>query len=301
MQEQLALSLHATFLSVPALCAAIIMDIEKLHSDIHSSLHSDPIASTQLDSPSPRWSIDSEGFLLDNKIYVPNTSDLRLQILQYKHNHLISGHFGQNQTMELVQQEYVWPKLRDYVKSYIKSCTTCMCSKSQRHHPYGLLKQLPIPERPWNSISMDFIKKLPMSDGSDTILVIINRLTKHLNFIPTVDTITSPMLAKLFVLHVFSKYGVPSHVTSDCGMEFISTFFRSLGKVLDMKLHFTSGYHPEGDGQTERTNQTLKQYLRVYCNYQQSNWSDLLPIVEFAYNNAPNATTGLSPDRKSVV
>ena len=108
---------------------------------------------------------------------------------------------------------------------------------------------------------MDFIKKLPMSDGSDTILVIINRLTKHLIFIPTVDTITSPMLAKLFVLHVFSKYGVPSHVTSDCGMEFISTFFRSLGKVLDMKLHFTSGYHPEGDGQTERANQTLEQYL----------------------------------------
>ena len=99
----------------------------------------------------------------------------------------------------------------------------------------------------------------------------------------------------LHILHVFSKHGVPSHVTSDCGTEFVSTFFRSLSKVLDMKIHFTSGYHPEGDGQTERANQTLKQYLQVYCNYQQSNWSDLLPIAEFAYNNAPNATTGLSP------
>ena len=142
---------------------------------------------------------------------------------------------------------------------------------------------------------MDFIKKLPMSDGSNTILVIINRLTKQLIFIPTVNTIMSPMLAKLFVLHVFSKHGVPSHVTSDCSMEFISAFFRSLGKVLDMKLHFTLGYHPEGDGQTECANQTFTQYLRVYCNYQQSNWSDLLPISEFAYNNAPNAMTGLSP------
>ena len=78
-------------------------------------------------------------------------------------------------------------------------------------------------------------------------------------------------------------------------MEFISTFFHSLSKVLDMKLHFTSGYHPEGNGQTECANQTLEQYLQVYCNYQQNDWSDLLPIAEFAYNNAPNATTGLSP------
>ena len=108
---------------------------------------------------------------------------------------------------------------------------------------------------------MDFIEKLPMSDGSDTILVIIDHLTKQSIFIPTIDTTTSPMLAKLFILHVFSKHGVPSHVTSDCGTEFVSTFFHSLGKVLDMKLHFTSGYHPEGDGQTECANQTLKQYL----------------------------------------
>ena len=140
--------------------------------------------------------------------------------------------------MELVRREYVWLKLHDSVKSYVKSCTTCMRSKSQRHHPYGLLKQLPIPEKPWNSISMDFIEKLPMSDGSNTILVIIDRLTKQSIFILTVNTITSPMLAKLFVLHVFYKHGVPSHITSDHSTEFISTFFHSLSKVLDMKLHF---------------------------------------------------------------
>ena len=172
-QEQLALSLHTTFFSVPALHATIIMDIEKLCSDIHSSLCSDPITSAQLDSLSPCWSVDSEGFLLLNdKIYIPNTSDLQLHILQYKHNHPISGHFRQNLTMELVRREYIWLKVYDSIKSYVKSCTTCM---SQRHCPYGLLKQLPIPERPWNSISMDFIEKLPMSDSSDMILVIIDQ------------------------------------------------------------------------------------------------------------------------------
>ena len=102
------------------------------------------------------------------------------------------------------------------------------------------------------------------------------------------------MLAKLFVLHVFSKHGVPSHITSDQGLEFVLAFFHSLRKVLDMKLHFTSSYHPEGNRQTKCANQTLEQYLQVYCNYQQNNWSKLLLLVEFAYNNAPNATTGLT-------
>ena len=101
--------------------------------------------------------------------------------------------------------------------------------------------------------------------------------------------------AHLFILHVFSKYGVPSHVTSDRDLEFVSNFFRSLGTALDMQLHFTSGYHSEGDGQTECTNQMLEQYLHVYCNYQQDNWSKLLPLAEFAYNNAPSATTSVSP------
>ena len=95
-------------------------------------------------------------------------------------------------------------------------------------------------------------------------------------------------LAQLFILHVFLKHGVPLHVTSDCGTEFVSHFFRSLGKALNMKLHFTSGYHPEGDGQTKCMNQTLDQYICMYCNYQQDDWSELLPLAEFAYNNAPS-------------
>jgi len=142
---------------------------------------------------------------------------------------------------------------------------------------------------------MDFIEKLLSSSRFDTILVIVDWLTKQAIFIPAHDTITSVDLARLFILHVFSKYGIPSHVTSDRGSEFVSNFFRSLGTALDMRLHFTSGYHPEGDGQTKRMNQTLEQYLCVYCNYQQDNWSELLPLVEFAYNNAPSATTSVSP------
>ena len=142
---------------------------------------------------------------------------------------------------------------------------------------------------------MDFIKHLPNSEGLTAILVVVDCFTKQSIFIPTHDTITSAQLAELFVIHVFSKHGVPSHVTSDCGSESVSHFFRSLGKALNMKLHFTSGYHLEDDGQTEHINQILKQYLWIYCNYQQDNWKPLLPLAEFSYNNAPSATTGVSP------
>ncbi len=143
------------------------------------------------------------------------------------------------------------------VRDYVASCTTCTCAKSPRHKPYGKLKQLPIPSQPWSSVSvsMDFIKHT----------------------------------------HVFSKHGVLSHVTSDCGSEFILHFFCSLGKLLQMRLHFTSGYHLEGDRQTECTNQVLEQYLQVYTNYQQDNWAMLLLMAEFTYNNAMNAMTGVSP------
>ena len=99
----------------------------------------------------------------------------------------------------------------------------------------------------------------------------------------------------LFVLYVFSKHSILFRVTSDRGLEFVLNFFWSLDTALNIQLHFTSDYHPKGDGQTEDMNQTLEQYLHVYCNYQQDNWSKLLSLMEFAYNNALSATTDISP------
>jgi len=253
--EQIAVSLRATILTTPTLCAATILDQNQLYSDILATLPLDTSISNHLLHPEGRWSKDSAGFLrLDNRMYVLDNTNLRLQVLQYHHDHVLAGHLGQNKTLELIRRHYTWPNIRDNVQKFCKSCVTCMRSKPQRHRPYGSLQQLPIPEHPWNSISMDFIEKLPSSSGFDTIFVIVDRLLKQAIFIPTYDTITSAELARLFVIHVFSKHGVPSHVTSDCSLEFVSHFFRSLGTALDMRLYFTSGYHPEANGQVERTN-----------------------------------------------
>jgi len=206
--------------------------------------------------------------LFDNRIYVPSAGNLCICVLQYDHDHILARYYSQNKILELVRRGYSWPSLCADIQKFCKSCVTCMRSKPQCHKPYGSLKQLSIPERPWNSISMDFIEKLLLFSGFDIILVIVNQLTKQTIFIPAHNTITSADLAYLFIFHVFSKHSVSSHVTSDRGLEFVSNFFRSLGTALDMRLHFTSDYHPEGDGQTECTNQTLEQYLCVYCNYQ---------------------------------
>ncbi len=301
--QELSASLHATFLEGSTLRASAIMDIDKLHLDIKQAQLSNFVASEgfhQAKSSTPtspsRWSIDESDILrLDNRIYVPDSEDLHLHVLQNNHDHILAGHFGQNWTLELVRRNYTWPQMREYVRHYVKSCMVCGRNKTPRHCPYGLLKPLPVPEGPWDSISMDFIEQLPDSNRFTAILVVIDHASKQAIFIPTYDTINSEELTRLFVIHVFSKHGVPNHITSDCGSEFVSQFMHALAKALDMELHFTSGYHLEADGQMEHANQTLEQYIHIYCSYQQDSWDLLLPIAEFAYNNALNASTRISP------
>src|SRR5258707_4810797 len=220
---------------------------------------------------------EREGCLLFRKRkYVPNKGMLQLHTIHDHHDHPTAGHFGETKTTELIHCNYHWPGLRCMVGDYIRSCTSCAHTKVMRHKPYSLLKQLPIPGQPWESISMDFIEQLPASEGFTAILVIVDRLTKQSLFIPTHDMLDTPQLARLFLTHIFLKHGAPGHVTSDCSTEFVSHFFHSLRSLLSMKLHFTSGYHLEGDSQTEQINQVLEQYLHAYMNYQQDNWAPLL-------------------------
>jgi len=116
---------------------------------------------------------------------------------------------------------------------------------------------------------MDFIKQLLESEGYTDILVIMDRLTKQAIFIPTKRTINTAGLTKVFICKVFSKHSTPNYITLDRGSEFVSKFFRSLASTLDIKLYFILEYHLHADSQTEYTNQILKQYLRIFCTYQQ--------------------------------
>ena len=157
--------------------------------------------------------------------------------------------------------------------------------------PYGLLQPLPILEKPWSSISMDFIVDLPESKTFDSIFVVVDRLTKMAYFVPCNKSVTGEEAARLFLENVYKYHGLPDDIISDRGTQFTSKFWQSLFKILQVKIKLSSAYHPQTDGQTERVNQVLEQFLRCSINYHQDNWVDLLPIAEFAYNK----------DRKSVV
>ncbi|SOV05179.1 uncharacterized protein UDID_17861 [Ustilago sp. UG-2017a] len=163
------------------------------------------------------------------------------------------------------------------------------------HKPYGHLKSLLVPPHPWSSISMDLIEQLPPSSDFTAILIAVDRLTKMAIFVPTTNELDAPKLAKLFLRHVYSKHGLPTSIVSDRGSEFTSHFWRSLSTLLGIENHFSSAYHPQSDGQTERVNQVLEQFLRGYSNHLQMDWSDLLPLAEFSYNNAEHASTQLTP------
>ena len=243
------------------------------------------------------FELSPDGLLLlhRGKIYVPDHKDLRYQVLRDHHDHKLRGHPGIRKTTQLIMRTYYWPRIRRDVTSYVRACHPCARAKASRHSPYGLLKPLPIGERPWSSISMDHIDQLPSSDGHDAILVVMCRLTKQAIIIPTHTTDTAVDLANYFIQHVFSKHGLPADVISDRGHLFVSRFWKALCKALDITSNLSTAFHPQTDGQTERTNQTLEQYLRIYVNYQQDDWKHHLPIAEFVYNNTPHSAIGMSP------
>jgi hypothetical protein len=142
---------------------------------------------------------------------------------------------------------------------------------------------------------MDFIEELPKSGGYNSILVVVDRLTKWAIFIPTVTTLNSSNLVELILQHVVSQHGLPSHIVSDRGSKFVSKLWRNLMERLGINLRLSTAYHPQTDGQTERINQVLEQYLRVFTSYQQDDWAKLLGQASFAYNNSLHATTQTSP------
>ena len=240
--------------------------------------------------------LDSQGFLRhDGRIIVPDSDGLRLRVVQQRHDSLAAGHPGQRKTYHLVKRDYWWPQMKAFIQSFVASCDTCHRTKTPRHRPYGLLKSLPVPPFPFSSVSMDFIEALPSSHGYTAILVVVDRLTKLASFVPTNDKVTAEALADLYLSSVWRHHGLPDTIISDRGAEFNSRFWKSLARLLRIDQTFSTAYHPQTDGQTERVNQVLEQYLRVFSNYKQSDWSKLLPVAEFAYNNSIHATTGISP------
>ena len=232
--------------------------------------------------------------LFRNLIYIPNNS-IKLSIMQSHHDSPTSGHFGQAKTFELISREFYWPQMRKFINQYIQSCDVCCRNKLPRHKPVGPLQPLPVPETPWSSVSMDFIMDLPQSSNFNAILVVVDRFSKMSHFLPTTTKVTAEETADIYFQQVFRLHGFPNDIVSDRGTQFTSKFWSRLMELCAIKQNMSTAYHPQTDGQTERVNQILEQYLRIFCNYQQDNWQSLLTLAEFTYNNTKHASTTISP------
>ncbi|KAI0992280.1 hypothetical protein K3495_g15906, partial [Podosphaera aphanis] len=185
--------------------------------------------------------------------------------------------------------------MRDYIAKYVRNCHTCQRSKPNNHGKFGVLRPLPIAQQPWQEVSMDFVTGLPVSKGCDAILVVVDRLSKMRHLIACKITTTSEDLAELYLQHVWKLHGLPTHITSDRGTQFTAHFWKNLCKHLNIEARMSTAFHPETDGQTERFNAVMEQYLRSYVSYQQDDWVKWLPMAEFAANNHISTSTQVTP------
>jgi hypothetical protein len=231
-----------------------------------------------------------------NQICVMETGDLRDTILREAHNFAYSIHPGSTKMYQDLKQRFWWYSIKRDVAAHVALCDTCHRVKAEHQSPAGLLQPLKVPEWKWEEIGMDFIVCLPRTrDGYDSIWVIVDSLTKVAHFIPVKPTYTRAKLAELYMSRIVSLHGVPKKIVSDRGTHFTSHFWEKLHESVDTKLNFSSAYHPQTDGQTERTNQILEDMLRACALKHGGSWDKSLSYAEFSYNNSYQVSLKMAP------
>ncbi|KAF4539175.1 Reverse transcriptase domain protein [Lasiodiplodia theobromae] len=246
------------------------------------------------------YAFDRDGLLRQHhKVWVPNCAPLKDEIMKRNHDDLVGGHYGYRRTLEALERKYVWENLTQDLKTYLKACDACQRHKSRRHKPYGTLQPLEPEVEPWKHFSMDFVTDLPESttrDGVvfDPVLVLVDRFTKLVQYFPVRKSIDAEGLAHL-LFKTFARTGPPYSLVSDRGSVFTSEYWSEVCFILRVRLRFSTAFHPQTDGQTERQNQELETYLRIYVNFEQNDWAEWLDQAAFAYNSKIHSVTGVTP------
>ncbi|MCO5611318.1 hypothetical protein L7F22_065570 [Adiantum nelumboides] len=196
-------------------------------------------------------------------------------------------HRGMDATVKAVETFFYWPALRRDVDAFVRECIICQKVKFDRQKAPGLLQPLPIPDKPWESIAMDFIFDLPRTQtGNDGIWTIICRFSKQAHFIPVRKKIKPDQMARLFMSNIFKYHGMPQSIVSDRDPRMTSLLWRGLFENMGTTLKFSSSFHPQTDGQSEEANSTVLDLLKCYLSEHKGKWEQYLPLVEYAYNNS---------------
>lgn len=192
-----------------------------------------------------------------NRLYVGSSNDIRVRIIKTLHESPMRGHSGQRECLQRIQHLFYWPGMKGDIIQFIRQCDICQRNKGEHRHYPGLLQPLPIPSQAWSQITMDFVEKLAKSGGFDTVLVVIDRLTKFGHFIPD-SSILSITSGSSFIDNVYKLHGLPESIITDRDKVFTSNFWQELFKLIGTELHYSSSYHPQVEGQSERLNQCWK-------------------------------------------
>ncbi|KAL2226202.1 UNVERIFIED_CONTAM: Transposon Tf2-12 polyprotein [Sesamum indicum] len=243
------------------------------------------------------FSIRGDGVLVNGgRVCVPDTDGLREAILQEAHNSPYAMHPGTTKMYRNLRPYYWWQTMKKDVAEFVAKCMTCQQVKAEHQAPAGKLRPLSIPEWKWEKITMDFVVGLPRTfKKHDAIWVIVDRLTKSAHFLPVRITDSLDKLAGLYISEIVRLHGIPISIVSDRDPRFTSRFWESLQRALGTKLHFSTAFHPQTDGQSERTIQTLEDMMRACTMEFKGNWDDHLPLMEFAYNNSFHSSIGMAP------
>ncbi|KAL0550022.1 hypothetical protein IC582_014518 [Cucumis melo] len=243
------------------------------------------------------FSLSSDGGLLfERRLCVPLDSAVKSELLSEAHSSPFSMHPGSTKMYQDLKRVYWWRNMKREVAEFVSRCLVCQQVKAPRQKPAGLLQPLSIPEWKWENVSMDFITGLSRTlRGFTVIWVVVDRLTKSAHFVPGKSTYTASKWALLYMSEIVRLHGVPVSIVSDRDARFTSKFWKGLQTAMGTRLDFSTAFHPQTDGQTERLNQVLEDMLRACALEFPGSWDSHLHLMEFAYNNSYQATIGMAP------
>lgn len=231
----------------------------------------------------------------EGRVVIPKNSPRIAWLLHEFHATAVGGHSGYLRTYKKISGLVYWEGMRKQIKEYVQACEVCQQNKYQTLKPGGLLQPLPIPKQIWADISMDFIGGLPKVQGTDTIMVVVDRLTKYAHFLPVSHPYTAKDIASLFIKEIVRLHGFPTSIVSDRDKVFLSNFWSELFKQAGTKLKYSSAYHPQSDGQTEVVNRCVETYLRCLTGRQPKQWPKWLAWAEYWYNTNYHASLKTTP------
>uniref|UniRef100_A0A2N9GRJ2 Integrase catalytic domain-containing protein n=1 Tax=Fagus sylvatica TaxID=28930 RepID=A0A2N9GRJ2_FAGSY len=203
--------------------------------------------------------------LYKDRFFLGSGSNMKTKVLALVHDSPLVGYSRYLKTLHRAKRDWYWQGMKTDVKTYIKGCDTCQRIKHESSKPASLLQPLSIPSRPWHFISMDFVEGLPKSNKQDVILVVVERITKYVHFIPLAHPYIVAKVSTLFLQHVFKLHGMPTSIVSDRDTAFTSLFWEELFRKQGIELAMSSAYHPQSDGQTKVVNKSLKHYLKAFA------------------------------------